>query len=75
MSALFEWQKTAQRYAYQGWRSMLVKTFRLAKGQSREYDIIENGDIERVNLGVLGYDVDEEVKEEFQLNTNTGFYS
>jgi ADP-ribose pyrophosphatase len=43
MSKLFEWQKTAQRYAYQGWRSMLVKTFRLQKGQIREYDIIENG--------------------------------
>jgi S1-C subfamily serine protease len=38
------------------------------------YDIIENGDIERVNLGVLGYDVDEELKNEYQLNTNTGFY-
>ncbi|MDF1695751.1 MAG: trypsin-like peptidase domain-containing protein [Saprospiraceae bacterium] len=38
------------------------------------YDIIENGDIERVNLGVLGYDVDQEVKEEFKLNTDTGFY-
>ena len=38
------------------------------------YDIIENGDIERVNLGVLGYDVDEELKQEFQLNTSTGFY-
>lgn len=38
------------------------------------YDIIENGDIERVNLGVLGYDVDNEVKEEFELNTMTGFY-
>lgn len=43
MSSLFEWQKTAQRYAYQGWRSMLVKTFRLAKGQTRDYDIVENG--------------------------------
>lgn len=38
------------------------------------FDIIENGDIERVNLGVLGYDVDEELKEEYQLNTSTGFY-
>jgi len=38
------------------------------------YDIIENGDIERVNLGVLGYDVDNELKEEYNLNTNTGFY-
>jgi Do/DeqQ family serine protease len=38
------------------------------------YDIIENGDIERVNLGVLGYDLDEELKNEFNLNTNTGFY-
>ncbi len=38
------------------------------------YDIIENGDIERVNLGVLGYDVDNDLKKEFQLNTSTGFY-
>ena len=38
------------------------------------YDIIENGDIERVNLGVLGYDVDQQLKEEFKLNTTTGFY-
>jgi len=38
------------------------------------FDIIENGDIERVNLGVLGYDVDEELKEEYNLNTNSGFY-
>ena len=38
------------------------------------FDIIENGDIERVNLGVLGYDVDKDLKEEFKLNTNTGFY-
>jgi serine protease Do len=38
------------------------------------FDIIENGDIERVNLGVLGYDVDEELKEEYKLNTTTGFY-
>lgn len=38
------------------------------------YDIIENGDIERVNLGVLGYDVDRDLKTEFNLNTSTGFY-
>ena len=38
------------------------------------FDIIENGDIERVNLGVLGYDVDQDLKDEFKLNTNTGFY-
>lgn len=38
------------------------------------YDIVEFGDIERVNLGVLGYDVDKTVKEEFQLNTDYGFY-
>jgi ADP-ribose pyrophosphatase len=43
MSKLFRWQKIAQRYAYQGWRSMLVKTFRLNKGQIQEYDIVENG--------------------------------
>ncbi len=38
------------------------------------YDIVENGDIERVNLGVLGYDVDEDLKKEFDLNSDTGFY-
>jgi len=38
------------------------------------YDIIENGDIERVNLGVLGYDVDEDLKKEYDLNTSSGFY-
>jgi len=37
-------------------------------------DIIENGDIERVNLGVLGYDVDKGIQEEFDLSTNKGFY-
>ena len=40
---LFLWQKIKQTYAYQGWRSMLVKTFRLADGQERDYDIVENG--------------------------------
>lgn len=38
------------------------------------YDIVENGDIERVSLGVLGYDVDESVKKDFNLFTNEGFY-
>jgi len=38
------------------------------------YDIVENGDIERVNLGVLGYDVDQSVEEEFNLDTDYGFY-
>ncbi len=38
------------------------------------YDIVENGDIERVNLGVLGYDVDQSVKEDFNLDTSYGFY-
>lgn len=37
-------------------------------------DIIENGDIERVNLGIGGYDVDESVKKEFDLMVNDGFY-
>ena len=38
------------------------------------YDIVENGDIERVNLGVLGYDVDKSVTEDFKLNIDYGFY-
>lgn len=38
------------------------------------YDIIENGDIERVNLGVQGYDVDSEVQQDFQLDKDFGFY-
>jgi len=37
-------------------------------------DIIENGDIERTNLGVTGYDVNASIKKEFGLNTNEGFY-
>lgn len=38
------------------------------------YDIVENGDIERVNLGVQGYDVDSEVQQDFQLDKDFGFY-
>ena len=38
------------------------------------FDIIENGDIERVNLGVLGYDVDESVVVDYNLNIDYGFY-
>ena len=38
------------------------------------FDIIENGDIERVSLGVLGYDVDESVVEEFGIHIDYGFY-
>jgi len=38
------------------------------------FDIIENGDIERVNLGVQGYDVDESVQDDFDLNVSKGFY-
>lgn len=38
------------------------------------YDIIENGDIERVNLGVLGYDVDGDLAQELKLNIDKGFY-
>jgi len=38
------------------------------------FDIIENGDIERVNLGVLGYDVDKSVVEDFKLDVDYGFY-
>lgn len=37
-------------------------------------DIQENGDIERVNLGLGGYDVDDKIAEEFDLNVTDGFY-
>lgn len=43
MKELSLWQKVKERYAYQGWRSMLVKTFRHMDGQTRDYDIVENG--------------------------------
>lgn len=36
-------------------------------------DIIENGDIERVNLGIEGYDV-KDIKEDFNLSESNGFY-
>lgn len=36
-------------------------------------DIIENGDIERVNLGIEGYDV-KDVIEDFNLSESNGFY-
>lgn len=37
-------------------------------------DIIENGDVERTNLGVTGYDVNDAIKKEFGLTTDAGFY-
>lgn len=37
------WEKIKERIAYDGWRSMLVKTFRLPDGQVQEYDVIRNG--------------------------------
>lgn len=37
-------------------------------------DIIENGDIERANLGIGGYDVNQKFAKENNLSTNTGFY-
>jgi ADP-ribose pyrophosphatase len=37
------WQKIKERYAYQGWRSMLVRTFLQPDGKERDYDVIENG--------------------------------
>lgn len=37
-------------------------------------DIKENGDIERVNLGLGGYDVDDKLKKELNLTVNKGFY-
>lgn len=39
---LQKWTKTAERYAYRGWRGMLVRTFRLPNGQSADYDVIDN---------------------------------
>ncbi|MEL6968584.1 MAG: NUDIX hydrolase [Bacteroidota bacterium] len=37
------WEKIKERIAYDGWRSMLVKTFRLPDGQVQEYDVVRNG--------------------------------
>ena len=37
-------------------------------------EIIANGDIERANLGVQGYDVDAEFVKEYQLKVDEGFY-
>lgn len=36
-------------------------------------DIIENGDIERVNLGIEGWDV-KDIREDFNLSERNGFY-
>lgn len=40
--SIIPWKKINERYAYKGWRSMLVKTFRQPDGQERAYDIIDN---------------------------------
>lgn len=37
-------------------------------------EIIENGDIERANLGVAGYDIDEEFVKDNNLKAESGFY-
>lgn len=37
-------------------------------------DIIENGNIERTNLGIGGYTIDDEVKNELNLNVDSGVY-
>ncbi|GLR17961.1 S1C family serine protease [Portibacter lacus] len=37
-------------------------------------EIIETGDIERANLGVAGYDIDEEFAKENDIKVNSGFY-
>lgn len=37
-------------------------------------EIIANGDIERANLGVAGYDIDEEFAKENGFKVNNGFY-
>lgn len=44
----------------------------LAKRITR--DIIENGDIERANLGIAGYDVDDELAKQEGLNVTQGIY-
>lgn len=36
------WLKIKESYAYQGWRSILVKSFELPDGQKGDYDIVEN---------------------------------
>ena len=37
-------------------------------------DIKENGNIERANLGIGGYDVNDVIKEDFELTVDEGFY-
>jgi serine protease Do len=38
-------------------------------------DIMESGgDVERISLGIAGFDVDEELKAELKLKVNSGFY-
>lgn len=37
-------------------------------------EIIENGDIERANLGVAGYDIDEDFVRDYNLDVKEGFY-
>jgi len=37
-------------------------------------DIKENGNIERANLGIGGYDVTDVIKEDFELTVDKGFY-
>lgn len=36
--------------------------------------IIQYGDLERVELGIGGYDLDEDLRQEFKLSTRFGFY-
>ncbi len=36
------WEKIKERFAYKGWRSMLVRTFRLPDGSVQEYDVVQN---------------------------------
>lgn len=36
--------------------------------------IMQYGDLERVELGIGGYDIDEDLRKEFKLSTKTGFY-
>ncbi len=38
------------------------------------YDIIENGNIERANLGIAGYDINDEIIEKENLTVDSGIY-
>lgn len=37
-----EWHKVGEQYAYQGWRKILVKKYRLPNGNQAEFDVVVN---------------------------------